>query len=341
MTITQRDIARKLQVSVSLVSRVLSGKARHIGIRPETILRIRETARAMGYVPSAAALSLKGASTKTIGVVVYDFDDPFLGLLIGELQRQSHRQHYSLILVGFEQRRVEQRDLLPLHKYRLDGLIVLGSEDPGAWTREFAENGLPMVRIGAGPRCARVPDVRVDAEHGIRILLTHLADLGHRRFGFVGASPTVHTDRFAVFLRLAQAMGLRAHADWSAISNRPLPQAGMEAGQSLVKKSGGNLPTALLASSDIVALGTIRALTERGLSVPGDVSVVGFDDIPLAELVTPALTTVRQPIAEMAEASFNLLFHDPSGDRDRSTVARPELVVRESSAPPRTPGVPP
>ena len=125
MAVSQKQIAERMGVSIALVSRVLSGKAAEIGITAETIKRVQQAAEEMGYVPSAAALTLKGKATRTIGVAVYDFNDPFFGTLIQQLQIQAHAHDYSLVLAGFLNRTPDEQDLQPLHKHSIDGLIVL------------------------------------------------------------------------------------------------------------------------------------------------------------------------------------------------------------------------
>ncbi|HKL20692.1 MAG TPA: LacI family DNA-binding transcriptional regulator, partial [Tichowtungia sp.] len=148
MAVSQKQIAEKLGVSIALVSRVLSGKASEIGIAPQTIERVLSTAQEMGYVPSAAALALKGKATRTLGVVVYDFNDPFFGALIEQLQMRAHEHGYSLMLAGFLNRIPDEKDLQPLHKHALDGLIVIGTDLHADWLRDFEH--LPVARIGHG-----------------------------------------------------------------------------------------------------------------------------------------------------------------------------------------------
>ena len=148
MTVSQKKIAEKLGVSIALVSRVLSGRAIEIGISPDTIDRVLETSREMGYVPSAAARALKGKATQTIGIVVYDFKDPFFSAMVEQLQMQSRQLNYSLVLTGFLQRIPDQKDLQLLHKHALDGLIIIGSALDSSWLNEFSH--IPKVRIGHG-----------------------------------------------------------------------------------------------------------------------------------------------------------------------------------------------
>jgi DNA-binding LacI/PurR family transcriptional regulator len=224
-----------------------------------------------------------------------------------------------------------------LLKYRLDGLIVVGSETVLEWAEPFADREIPMVRIGSGPRPDYVQEVRVDTEQGLQRLVRHLADLGHTRFGFVGTQVKVHQNRFDTFVRAVRRLGLRHEEHWSGFSSEAVSEAGGPAGLVFLERAGDDLPTALVASSDVIALGAMQALAAKGLRVPRDLSVVGFDDIPLARLVTPGLTTVRQPIAAMAREAVNrIVMEKPAGPATEPVrTFVPELMVRESTASPR------
>lgn len=143
MAATQKVIAKKLGLSISLVSRVLSGSSREIGISPATEQKVRRLAKELGYSPNAAARSLRGKSTHTIGVVVYDFSDPFFGDTIALLQELAHRRSYSLILSGFLNRKPDKTDLLALQKYHLDGIVIVGSGGGHDWLEDFKNVHLP------------------------------------------------------------------------------------------------------------------------------------------------------------------------------------------------------
>ena len=148
MKVNQKQIAEKVGFSISLVSRVLSGHADEIGIAPQTIKAVEEAAHQMGYIPNAAALSLKGKSTRTIGVVVYDFKDPFFGTVVHHLQALAFEEGYTLVLAGFRNRVPDDRDLQPLLKFNLDGIIAVGSDLSEDWMSRF--DSLPRARIGVG-----------------------------------------------------------------------------------------------------------------------------------------------------------------------------------------------
>ena len=147
---TQKEIADQLGVSPSLVSRALSGTANEIGVSAKTIHRIRELAAKLNYRPSAAALTLRGASTRTLGVIVRNFEDPFFGHMIGELQALAWTKQYSLVLTGCPPGNDQAIDLASLVKYQLDGVIIVGSDFEPEGLDAFSLKGIPLVQIGAG-----------------------------------------------------------------------------------------------------------------------------------------------------------------------------------------------
>ena len=330
--ITQKDIATKLGVSVALVSRALSGKAEAIGISASTVRRIRDVAQRLRYVPNASARMLRGAPSRTLGVVVSDFADPFFGAFLDELHRLAHATGHSLVLVGIENRRVELRDVQPLLKHGVGGIILLGSGSAARNFQSFAACRLPVVRLGHGALGDATLTVQVDERRGVATLLNHLAQTRRTRVGFLGGDHPAQHERFEHFRTALTATGLQSKPTWQVFSTETLMQSGYAAARQLLAQSRHDLPAALVAGNDVVALGALRALTEAGLKVPDDIALSGFDDIPLAHLVTPALTTMRQPIQHMAKLAFDVATqHTAPAIATAQIVCRPSLVVRESA----------
>lgn len=317
MAVSQKQIAERLGVSIALVSRVLSGKAREVGIASGTIEKVLEAAQEMGYVPSAAALTLKGKSSRTIGVVVYDFRDPFFGPIIEELQALAHEQAYSLVLAGFKGRHPAASDLAALHKHAIDGLVVLGSADRSEWLAAFS--GLPVARIGHG--APGEPSVRIglDEADAAKQIIGHLVSNGWNRCGFIGSNRFVHTLRF-------QALEQAARNRDVLLENQLWAVDGFEAGrQATINLFSARVPDrALVCATDAIAMGALHALHEVKRILP----VIGFDDIPSAGQFIPSLTTVRQPIGEMARRAFNSVVHAEACDE---ILYQGKLVVRESA----------
>ena len=317
MAVSQKQIAEKLNVSIALVSRVLSGKAAEIGIAPHTIERVLNTAEKMGYVPSAAALALKGKATRTLGVVVYDFKDPFFGALIEQLQIQAHEHDYSLMLAGFLNRVPDDQDLQPLRKHALDGLIVIGTDFNAAWLRDFEQ--LPVARIGHGAPDEPSVGIAVGEEEAARLLVNHLIEAGRKELMFICADLPAHRLRREAVETAAKAAGIPLLSIESP--ERDAFKAGVEA--------AGNLPPAidgLICATDQVAMGALHTLNGDGKHI----AVTGFDDIEAARQFIPAVTTIRQPVAAMAQAAMGAILNNSAPDK---ISLPPELKIRRSSAP--------
>ena len=298
MAVNQKQIAEKMGVSIALVSRVLSGKASEIGIAQDTIDRVMNAAAEMGYVPSAAALSLKGKDTRTIGVAVCDFNDPFFGSLIKEIQMQAHEHDYSLVLAGFLNRVPDQQDLQSLHKHAIDGLIVLGSEDEAPWLDDFSE--LPVARIGHGCDTERSVRISVDEISATAELIRHLCDQGASRIICLSGSLAAHRMRQDAFRKAAVSAGV----EFDVITEQDSDPftVGLKAMRRLIESKFS--VDALVCTTDQIAMGALHALAKEGIDAPKQVAVTGFDDIPAAGQFIPPLTTIKQPIEEMVREAF-------------------------------------
>jgi len=318
MAVSQKQIAEKLNVSIALVSRVLSGKAAEIGIAPETIKRVLNAAQEMGYVPSAAALALKGKATRTLGVVVYDFKDPFFGALIEQLQIQAREHNYSLVLAGFLNRIPDEQDLRPLHKHALDGLIVIGTDLNARWLQDFEH--LPVARIGHGAPDEPSVGISVDEDAAARLLVDHLIKTGHKNLLFISADLPAHRLRRKAVEKAAAVAGATLSAAQSP--ERGAFEAGVQA--------AGELPAevdALICATDQVAMGVLHALSSTGKNI----AVTGFDDIEAARQFIPSITTIRQPIAAMAATAVEAVVQKKAPVK---LSLEPQLIGRKSSGPP-------
>ena len=317
MAVSQKQIAEQVGVSIALVSRVLSGKAREVGIADATIEKVLKTAEDMGYVPSAAALTLKGKSSRTIGVVVYDFQDPFFGTIIEQLQALAHEQGYSLVLAGFKGRHPEESDLAPLHKHAIDGLVVIGSADQSDWLGSFKH--LPVARIGHGNPDERSVRITVDEYGAAKHLLDHIVSKGWKQCAFIGSNLFVHSLRFQALEIAAREQGVKIENHVWAVDGF---DAGLQAAKNILSSNGSE--TALICATDLIAMGALHALHDAGRKL----AVTGFDDIPAAEQFIPPLTTFRQPIKRMSAQAFDAVVKG----RDPAEVFIDGLFVPRSSS---------
>ncbi|MCC7299851.1 MAG: LacI family DNA-binding transcriptional regulator [Verrucomicrobia bacterium] len=321
---TQKELARRLGVSQSLVSRALNGSAGAVGAAPETIERIRQAASAAGYRPSPVAAALRGGSSRFFGVVVKAFEDPFFGHLVGEMQALARSHHYALLLSDGE-----AESLTTLSRYLPDGLMLVGSDFCPAGLDSFLQTGKPVVQIGWGQKRPGVCQVVMDQAAGLRKILDYLVELGHRNIGWIGTVDEPSRRRETFLSNLFRERGVETTP--SLFQHLALPpfEAGREGMNQFLCQAPQSIPTAVIAAEDMIAHGALRALHEAGKRVPEDISVAGIDDIPSAQLATPPLTTLRQPVRAMISEAFKILVDNQLKDtKDVSIV--PELIIRES-----------
>jgi len=339
---TMLDVADRSGVSVSTVSRVITGS---VPVDPVTAERVQEAIAALGYRPNLLARSFRRRVTHTIGLLVPDNSNPFFAEMARTIEDAGFAKGYNVVLCNSDLSAVKQETYIDvLLAKRVDGLILTSSGliptvDGHDALERILDAGVPCVVVDRDLGEAPVDQVLVDNDQGGYLAGEHLISLGHRRIAcLVGPSDvTPSAGRIAGFQRALADAGLAVAAaglvrgngqsDGGAAAVRQLLERGLVA-------AGG--VTAIFAFNDQMALGAIGALQRAGRRVPEDVSVVGFDDIPQSAAIFPALTTIAQPIGEMGTIGVRLLL-DRIAQRDapyqRVRLAT-RLVVRESTGPP-------
>ncbi len=323
------DVARHVGVSHQTVSRVLNG---HPNVSPETRASVLAAIRDLGYRPNAAARTLVTGRTNVLGVISFDTVPLRPASLLYALERAA-RPDYSVAITSLAR---FDRGSLPDAVERfpgqaVDGIIVIAPETAAVEALTGLAADIPLVAVGCGTR-APLPSVAIDNAFGAARATQHLLDLGHQTVhhiagpdSWLDAQERVEGWRQALRSAGAAEPGL-LRGDWSA-------RSGYEIGHRLAA-----MPevTAVMCGNDQMALGLLRALAEHGRRVPGDVSVVGFDDIPEAAFFLPPLTTVRQDFGELGRRALHLLMDRISRGRQLGPVLpiEPELVVRASTGPP-------
>jgi DNA-binding LacI/PurR family transcriptional regulator len=326
------DIGRMAGVSRATVSRVVNGEQ---NVRPEVRERVEDVIRRTGYTPNAAARSLVSKRTGVIGLVIPSrvhslFEDPYFAQLIQGVTLASNRAGTTLSLFLF-QSEAEERELSPrvIESGFLDGIIITATRMGDPLVARLMSRGLPLVMVGR-PDTDDVSYVDVDNRGGAIEAAHHLVESGRSRIGLIGAptNTTTGRDRLDGFLAGLADRGrsfdteLRIDGDFSEPS-------GYEAMQALLDRGVDGV----FAASDSMAMGALRAIRQRGLDVPGDVAVVGFDGFSASQNSVPPLTTIRQPVAETATRAVEVLIELISGESTAPTsiVLPVELVVRSTS----------
>jgi LacI family transcriptional regulator len=330
---TIKDIAQEAQVSRATVSLALNGKP---GVAPETRRRILEIAKRLSYQPNASAKGLALQKTETLGIIVPDISSPFYAELVRGVEEEASSKGYHLILcttAGKLSR--EEVYLRLLGERRIDGMILVTPREQEEVIRHFREARFPLVIVDRDlPSTDEIIEVVVDNLQGALAAVEHLINLGYREIGFINGLSELQAsrDRLRGYQLALQEHGIMLDERWIC-SGDFQEEGGYRCMQQLLK----TVPQleAVFIASDLMTMGAIRAIRAEGKEVPGDIAVVGFDDIPLSAFFNPPLTTVRQPIARMGALACRLLLQEIRGEEilERKVILRPELVVRASTAP--------
>jgi DNA-binding LacI/PurR family transcriptional regulator len=324
------DVAREAGVSRALVSLVMREQP---NVSDERRARVLAAANRLGYRPNAMARSLASRRTRTVGVILDDLRNPFFAEIAGGVEELASALGYQVLLgAGGRQARRERASLATLLEYRVDGVILVS---PRMRTADIAAAAaeVPVVMVGRQVRGVDADLVIIDENLGTRLVLDHLIGLGHEQIAHVdGGKGAGGPQRKSAFLRWMRAHRLGARA--RVIAGDFTEEAGAAAAQTLL--ADGPLPTAVFAANDMVAAGLLGGFDQAGVDVPGDVSLVGYDNNFIAHLAHVSLTTVDQPRTEMGRMALELLL-DRIDNRRPSVVRQvePSLVVRSTTGPPR------
>jgi DNA-binding LacI/PurR family transcriptional regulator len=331
---TMRDIAAATGVSQSTVSRVLSGTPTAVPIAETTRQRVTETAERLGYRPNPLARGLRGAPTMLLGVIVRDITDPFFAAAIEATSLEANRRGYNVVLGHAHQSADEAVALWGILEARhCDALLFLGDlRDRPELIEDLQNTSIPVVALWHGSRESGIPTVSVDNRAGMAAIVDHLVSLGHRRIAFAGPRRLGDiTEREAAYVASLERHGLPHRADYVQEASNDFAGGALALDRLMDLREP---PTAIVAPTDVLAMGMLHAAQRRGLRVPADVSISGFDDIPVAAVSVPALTTVRMPTEAMVVAAIDLVIGPQVAGADLHPVMRPELVVRASTGPP-------
>jgi LacI family transcriptional regulator len=333
------DVAARAGVSPMTVSRVLNGEA---NVRPETRERVEEAIKALHYTPSLAARTLAGGEEIRIGLLHSNPSFNYLSqLLVGSLD-QASRLNVQLIVEKCDDEAEEQSAVDHLIRARLDGIVLTPPLSESLPVLEaIHERNIPVVAVATG----RAPDWALSVsinDHAAAYEMTrHLASLGHRRIGFIKGNPrqTASEERLQGYKDALKDAGLPAAPELIA-QGLFTYRSGLDAAEQLLELD--DPPSTICASNDDMAAATVAIAHRRGLDVPSDLTVCGFDDTALATTIWPELTTIRQPVFEMSRTAVDLLVKEIRARKTQDETARKphvqaefELIRRQSDAAPR------
>ena len=329
MSVSIYDIAKKANLAPSTISRALQD---HPRIGAETKMRVRALAKEMGYVPSTVAKSLSTNQTWTIGMVVATISDPFMGRVVEGVEEVAMGAGFNVFLSTSQNNRQREIAVIDvLQQRRVDGIIVVASHLFDRYRRYFDRIEVPIVMIDEQEPAGVIHAVAVDDLRGARLAVEHLLGLGHRRIGYVGVTNRPKSNRYrlrgyedalkaagiAPDPRLVFTSNIEDHAKRGEASLEPLWAAGA---------------TAVFCYNDMTAIGLLSACYNRGLSVPDNLSLIGFDDIDTAAYIIPPLTTIHQPRLELGRRAMQMILDLLAGQTPENQLISAELVVRQTTA---------
>jgi len=331
-----RDVAKRAGVSIATVSRAVN---RITSVDPELAKRVWKAVEEVGYVPNPQARALVSGRSKMLGLIVSEITNPFFPELVQEFENLAVAQGYEVMIgsTNYEPVRTEMLIRRMLQR-NVDGVAVMTFGIEEDLVKKLVESEFPLVFVDAGPKLPNIRVLKVNYGGGIREAVQHLAALGHRNIAFITGPLRLRSAaaRRDAFLSSMDELGLEVPSEHIVEGDHTM-EGGMAAMEGLV--ASAELPTAVLCSNDMTAIGVFHALYRTTYKVPEDISVVGFDDIHLAQFMLPPLTTVQMSCKDLATAAVQALRAGIEPDHPRAAQKEwpisTRLVVRQSSAFPR------
>lgn len=326
------QVAKRAKVSTATVSRVLNGFP---GVREATVARVRRAIAEMNYVPNPNARSLRVGRTRLFGLIISDINNPFFPELVDAFEALAAAEKIEVIFThtNYDPRRL-QSCVRRMIERSVDAIAVMTSEVDETAIEDAAKAGVPVVLMNQRRLADRYPNVPVEYAAGFREALDHLLALGHRDIGFIAGPETLNSAqaRKEAFKAALKGHGLHVRAEWIAAGDMRV-----EGGRSAMEKllACKARPTAVLAANDLMAVGALQAAHAAHVNVPRNLSIIGFDDLPIAAMMHPPLSTIRHPRREVAARAFAALQLALRGARaEDDSPLQPHLVIRSSTAPP-------
>jgi len=328
---TIKDIAKKAGVSITTVSRVLNQKEE--GMSPQTREKVLKVMKEVDFQPNQFARGLVTKRSKTFGLIVPNISNPYFPELCRGVEDEANEGEYSLIICNSDdQTDKEKRYLRLLEEQQVDGIIFSAKDHLDESDEEqLARAKIPFVLIDRGKEEKKHVGVFLDNEKGGYLAGKHLIELGHRSIACITGpkSITLANERLQGFKRAVNEAGVELLPSQIIEANFQMEMAYHKSKEILNKRE----VTAIFASNDMMACGVYQMAHELGLRIPIDLSIIGFDDIPLISALIPKLTTIQQDTYEMGREAVRVLFRKLENMETKSVIFSPKLVVRDSTAP--------
>ena len=326
------SVAKLANVSIATVSRTIN----HVpSVNPKLAKRVREAIRELNYFPNTQARALVSGRSKLLGLIVSEITNPFFPELIQGFEDVAVESGYEIMIgsTSYDPERM-QRCVRRMLERNVEGVAVMtfGIEQP--LLDQLADRNIPLVFVDVAPDRPGISAVNVDYHQGIRQAVQHLAVLGHRSIAFVTGPLRLHSaqSRLAAFRKSLQECGIAVDKRFIVEGDHTM-EGGMAAAERLMAQK--DFPSAIMCSNDMLAIGVLHRLSRSGLRVPDDVSLIGFDDIHMAAMMIPPLTSILMSRADLAHGAIGALRGHLEGFSKREHKIGTHLVVRESTAYPK------
>jgi len=331
-----KEVARLAGVSIATVSRVINDRG---SVKKETAEKVWEAVHLLNYQPNLLARSLRSQQSRLLGLLVPDIESPVFARLAKYLEEIASKKGYNLIFCNTnDDPEKEKKYLEILIRRQVDGIIFSRVSDESLLFKTPQLSKIPYIVLDRTLEKEEAPTIKLDNYTAGALAASHLLNLGHRKFACLAGPLKIKIcrERFYGFLDTLEESGISLREEFIEEGNFKTEEGG-KAMNKILSIPLSELPTAVFSMNDLMAIGAIQVIKERGLSIPGDISIIGLDNIPLCDIVSPPLTTVAQPFDEMAKEGINLLLKLIEGKKTRKTiiVIQPKLVIRSSTAPPK------
>jgi len=330
--ITIKDIAKELGVSINTVSRALNNKP---DVSPITRDRILESANRLGYVPNTLARSLVAGETCTIGLICSDLVNPFYARIAQGVEETARSNGYTTIIASTNEDDITERQAVDLMRSkRVDGIVISPTQQSHDHISRLLQDHIPFILVNRHVEEFQTAYVINNNQHGAYLAVQHLVSLGHKHITHITGPLRISSvkERINGYRQALQEKDIPFDPNLVIHSDLTL-ECGYKTTLKLMKTK--TPPSAIFAYSDHLAIGAIKAIRELGLSIPGDISLAGYDDIEYAQFLDIPLTTVRQPMYEIGQRAFNHLIEiiqlNDLNPKKHQEILEPELIIREST----------
>jgi LacI family transcriptional regulator len=328
-----REVAKRAKVSTATVSRAIN---RVPSVDPQLAKRVWKVVEQLGYYPNTQARALVSGKSRIFGLVVSEITNPFFPEIVQTFEDLAVQNGYEILLTSTVHDTSRMKSSVRrMIERRVDGVAILTFGMEESLMDDLRLRKVPLVFVDVGPEAPRVSNIRVDYLNGIRQAVQHVVALRHASIAFISGPSHLKSAaaRKEAFCQSMNEIGLEVEPEMLALGDHTM-EGGMRALGELMK--GKNPPTAVLCSNDMTAIGVMRQAYELGITVPEELSVIGFDDIRLSEFITPPLTTVQMSQTELARTAFTALMNEVSqetpSERRREYRLKTNLVLRRSTA---------